>query len=297
MMAKILHIIFTKVSIMSRIVKSSFVIQLRFIVLGMVFVILSCNAQRTVINPVTDQAALTQGNTKAISTDELGYIYLLTKDNQVHKCNEDLKILFTYSNTRLGNIHNIDVSNPLKLLVYYDQYGIAVTLDNTLSESFILDLHTYNFEDIRAIGLSTDNQIWLYDPLDFKLKKIDRNGQLFFESNSLVHEHLEAIRPQYLSESVSKVYLFDDQRAYLFDDYGKYLYSIDLPQIQDYQINNNGEILWTDGASLFVTTVASLSETLPIQSNLSFTEIRDFAILPSRIVVLDANGVYTVMDL
>ena len=83
-------------------------------VLSIWFMLLSCSTQQAVVpTNVTDPTAdpVLQGNIKDLAIDELGFIYLLTQDNQLHRCNADFKVLFTYSNKRLGNIQSIDSIN------------------------------------------------------------------------------------------------------------------------------------------------------------------------------------------
>lgn len=254
----------------------------------------ACSTQQSSTIKRTDGQVISvadlQGHVKDIAVDELGYVYILTDQNQLHRCNDTLKILFTYSNNRLGNIHSIDVSNPQKLLVYYNRYGVVASLDNTLTESFILDLHEFGYEDVQAIGLSSDNQIWLYDPLEFKLKKIDRLGNLLFESNSMIHENLEQIKPKSLREAVAKVYLFDNDMLYLFDDYGKYLRKTSLNELRHFQLDNEGKIIWSDGKNIMVTSHERLTETDVMDTELDMLDMHRFIIQADQIVLLDKDG-------
>lgn len=262
-------------------------------IFSLFWILLSCSIQQAAVQDTyAGPSQQIQGNVKDMTMDELGYIYLLTKDNQFHRCNDTFKLLFTFSNKRLGNIHSVDVSNPLKLIVYYNQYGVVTALDNTLTESFVLDLHEFGYEDVQAIGLSSDNQIWLYDPLDFKLKKIDRQGNLLFESNNMVHERLESMQPIHLQEAFNKVYLFEEDKLFLFDDYGKFLSELAMPEMRHYQIDNNGDVIWSDGSSLYLLPIGRPEDVQTLEVNLDLTEVHKFIILRSKIIVLNADGYY-----
>src|SRR5271156_1161522 len=58
------------------------------------------------------------------TVDNLGNIYLLSKDNQLKKLNAngDSAAVFN-AVTKYGNIYFIDVTNPLKILLYYKDFS------------------------------------------------------------------------------------------------------------------------------------------------------------------------------
>ena len=53
-------------------------------------------------------------------TDNFGNIFLVSKTNQVKKLNQNLDSIGVFNDIRrYGNIYSLDVSNPLKIIVYY----------------------------------------------------------------------------------------------------------------------------------------------------------------------------------
>jgi hypothetical protein len=70
----------------------------------------------------------------------------------------------------------------LKVLLYYKDFATIVVLDRLLNIRNTIDLRLQNILQAKAIGLSYDNKIWVYDELESKLKKIDEGGQLLLET-------------------------------------------------------------------------------------------------------------------
>jgi hypothetical protein len=61
---------------------------------------------------------------------------------------------------KFGKISTIDVSNPLKVLLYYKDFSTIVVLDRLLATRNTIDLRQQNIFQVNAIGQSYDNNIW-----------------------------------------------------------------------------------------------------------------------------------------
>ena len=99
-----------------------------------------------------------------IELDQYGFIYHINKDNLV-KFNKEGVPLYNYSNKLLGNITQLDISNPLRPLLFYKDQGIILALDNTLSlQKSEISLNELGLYQTSCISNSNfDNGIWLYD--------------------------------------------------------------------------------------------------------------------------------------
>ena len=119
------------------------------------------------------------GDIVSFTVDNLDYLYLVGSTNQVKKLNANGDSVAVFNNVRkYGQASLIDVSNPLKVLLYYSDFATIVVLDRMLNVRNTIDLRRQNILQVRAIGQSYDNKIWLYDEVDNKLKKIDEDGTL-----------------------------------------------------------------------------------------------------------------------
>ena len=111
-----------------------------------------------------------KGDIVTFTVDNLDYIYLLGSTNQVKKLNANGDSVAVFNNVRkYGQASLIDVSNPLKVLLYYSDFATIVVLDRMLNIRNTIDLRKQNILQVRAIGQSYDNKLWLYDEVDIKL--------------------------------------------------------------------------------------------------------------------------------
>ncbi len=230
---------------------------------------------------------------KTFSLDELGYLYLITNRNELIRYTPNLVEQYAYSNERLGSITSVDANNPLKLLLFYENYQTIIMLDNLLGDIGRYNLFDLGFNDVEAVGISNDNNVWLYDPIDYKLKKIDNTGKLLVESITMYNEGLEYIRPDFLVEKGNKVFLYDKNHGfYLFDNLGQYLYSIPMKEIDSYQVVSENMILFLKDEIIHnYDLVYKSQQTYKPISEYTKSDIDDVLFTKKYIYLRDGNGV------
>src|ERR1700761_3292099 len=70
------------------------------------------------------------GDIVDFNTDNLGNIYVITKDNLLEKLDANGDSIAVFNDVRhFGKIWTIDVTNPLKILVFYREFATIVVLD------------------------------------------------------------------------------------------------------------------------------------------------------------------------
>jgi hypothetical protein len=163
-------------------------------------------------------------NAVDFAVDNLDNIYFITASDQLRKLNADGDSLGTYNNIRrYGKLSAIDVSNPLRLLLFYKDFGTIVILDRFLTLRNALDLRKQNIPQVSAMGISYDNNIWIFDEYNNKLKKIDEDGNTVLETPDFRMLFSESIVPTQIIDRNNYVYVYDPARGvYLFDRYGTY---------------------------------------------------------------------------
>ncbi len=159
---------------------------------------------------------------KDFSVDNMGNYYLLTTNNQLLKYNANGDSVGVFNDTRkYGSLHSFDVTNPLKVLLYYKDFSSILILDRFLNVRSILDLRKMDMLQVKAYALSYDNNVWVYDELTGKIKKIDEGGKLLLESSDLRVALGEAPSPETLIDNDGKLYMYDEGSGfYIFDYYG-----------------------------------------------------------------------------
>lgn len=184
---------------------------------------------------------------KLFTTDKLSQIYVITEKNEVIKFDPNGRELFRFNNNTLGNLKHIDVTDPFNVLLYYPDYMTVVILDRTLNKTIEYNLIDLNLIEVKAIGMSNDNNVWLYDEATFKLRKVDRKAQILVESDQLNMIFSYTPRPNFILERENTVYLNDPQSGILvFDIYGKYIKTLDFKGLDDFQVVNNQLIFRKD---------------------------------------------------
>ncbi|WP_255462900.1 hypothetical protein [Flavobacterium sp. LPB0248] len=103
--------------------------------------------------------------------DSFGYSYQIT-NNVFSKIKG--KEIFEYKNISLGKITKVDLQNPLKIVLFYEDFNSVVLLDNQLNK-----MTEINFSQnatpivVSAIGMSTQNQLWSYNTLNQQIGLFD----------------------------------------------------------------------------------------------------------------------------
>jgi hypothetical protein len=86
-----------------------------------------------------------------------------------------------------------------------------------------IDLRKQQIFQVRAIAQSYDNNIWLYDEQNNKLKKISEDGRLLMETIDLRTIFDEVPSPEKIIDQEGYVYMYDPQKGiYVFDIYGSF---------------------------------------------------------------------------
>lgn len=221
-----------------------------FLSCGIVFILLiSCTALKTSVGTTSD-CDLIPSSLRTFQMDAFGIIYAIDRRNSLITYDPEMTKLFEYYNNGLGDISYLDISNPRKLLVFFRDFQKIIFLDNTLSEIERFEWTMDQAFDIRAIGSSRDNNIWVYDALDYKLKKINSQGTVLMESNPL-QSYLDIdIIPDYIIEADNEVYLMDELNGIAtFDNFGNFL-TYTLIKAESINISN-GILSYLKGGTLY----------------------------------------------
>jgi len=179
-----------------------------------------------------------KGDIVSFTVDNLDNIYILNSRNQIKKFNINGDSVAIYNDVRkFGTATLIDVSNPLKVLLYYKDFATIVALDRLLNVRNTIDLRKQNILQAKAIGLSYDNMIWVYDELENKLKKIDEEGKLLLETPDFRLLLGQSPVFQKIFDENKYVYLYDSLKGvFVFDYYGTHRNNIMISRWQNFKV-------------------------------------------------------------
>jgi len=256
--------------------------------------ITSCQVKQTIQDTTsqknTDIEYLIKGAYKNIEIDKLGNLYLINNRNEILKYSSDLELLFKNSYNKYGAISHVDVSNPQKTLIYFSDFQYVLFLDNTLSEIKNLNLEDLGFWDVKAVSLSMDNQIWIYDPVNFKLIKVNDNGKILLSSNEQFTGDLD--QELRLLAKDNEVYLFSKNKLLIFSDFGELKRTENIENL-NLQIIDNYYLILQLGQLLAIESKIEMLETEYMNLKKFSEPALDFFLAKDKLYVLDKNGLYS----
>jgi hypothetical protein len=178
------------------------------------------------------------GDIVDFTVDNLDNVYILTGTDQLKKYSPNGDSVAVFNNVKnFGKVSTIDVSNPLKVLLYYKDFSTVVILDRLLTVRSTIDLRQQNIFQVNAIGQSYDNNIWLYDEDESKLKKIDETGKVLLETPDFRLLFNEAPHIKNIYDQDGFVYLYDPELCvFVFDYYGSLRNKILISGWQDFKV-------------------------------------------------------------
>ena len=181
------------------------------------------------------------GNFSYFNVDVFNNLYLINAKNQLIKYNEKGDSVGVFNDLRkYGKLSFIDVSNPFKILAFFNEYKYVVTLDQLLTFRNAINLRSKDFFNVSTIATSYDNNIWIFDERDFKLKKINDIGQSLLESADLRIISEETPKPTAIVQSKEQIFLYDENKGFfIFDNYGAYKNKIPLLKWKHPDVSNN----------------------------------------------------------
>ena len=106
-----------------------------------------------------------------VGVDGLEYIYYI-KDNTLFKKNKTES--WQYANTSLGKITRVDIQNPLKPVLFYENFNTIVLLDNQLNETQKINFAKNTISLlVSAMGIASQNRLWIYDSISQQIGLFD----------------------------------------------------------------------------------------------------------------------------
>ena len=165
-----------------------------------------------------------KGDFTDFTVDNLDNIYLITSTNQLKKLNGNGDSAGVFNDVkRYGTLSSIDVTNPLKILLYYKNFATVVVLDRFLNIRNTINFRKKNIFSVQSITTSYDNNIWFFDDQDYKVKKIDEEGKLLQETTDFRMLFDSVPSPIQITDKENFVYLYDPEKGfYIFDYYGSF---------------------------------------------------------------------------
>ena len=180
-----------------------------------------------------------------VGIDVLSNLYYIESNVFFKKNNSQI---WQYKNLNLGKITKIDLQNPLKIVLFYEDFNSAIFLDNQLNE-----IQKINFSNISipivatAIGIASQNRLWVFDALTQKLGLFNYlNGD--FKS---ITTSFQGNFKYYESDFNTFQWIDDNLNWFSCDIYGKITLIRKVVDFDKIQILNSELILFSKGEHLY----------------------------------------------
>lgn len=153
-----------------------------------------------------------------IGTDELGSIFYI-HEQILYKVHQGR--IFSYANAALGELSQVDLFNPFKIVLFYADFNAVIILDNNLNELTEMIEFTNNtgFNNVLFVAGSSQNNIWLYAD-DQKLHLYDYNRLQEKHSTQAITFYEEGFQPKGMTSTFKSLWLYGAQQVYQFNEYG-----------------------------------------------------------------------------
>jgi len=192
--------------------------------------------------------------------DILGNLYLV-RESELVKYDAALERQSTFSDLSLGEITSIDASDAMNLLVYYEDFGSIIFLDNTLSiKKSAISLADLGFSITSLACLSYNNAFWIFDPVNQELIRINQFLEITERSGNLNQIINTEIEPDQLFEAGNNVYLKDRKEGvFIFDRYAGYLKRLPFLAIDDLQFIEPNNLAFLRSDTLFTYNMNTIN--------------------------------------
>lgn len=204
---------------------------------------------------------------KFIGNDALGSYYFI-KNSVLFK--NDHSILYEYKNLELGKPNRIDINNPMKIVLFYENFNAVVTLDNQLNETQKVNFSEFeNPINATALGLSSRNSFWIFNILENKLGLFDYLKKEYKPISAIISQRVKL----YDSDFNYFYYLDDKNDFYSCNIFGKIKFLKHQENVQKFVVVNDQKIIYKSNDALIFLNL-STNETQEIK--ISEKTILDF---------------------
>ena len=182
--------------------------------------------------------------------DSFGYSYQIR--NNVFSKTKGTEV-FEYKNVSLGNITKVDLQNPLKLLLYYDDFNTVLLLDNQLNKITEINFSQNAIPIVAdAIGMSTQNQLWIYNALNQQIGLFD---YLKNEYKTVSTPLTEPIK--YYQTDFNTFYWIDKKNNWFSCDiFGKTTALGKVPDFDKIEVLNNHQYIFSKANLLYFKDIS-----------------------------------------
>jgi hypothetical protein len=185
-----------------------------------------------------------------VGFDGMGNLYYI-KNNVFYMKNE--KESWQYKNVSLGKPTKIDIQNPLKIMLFYENFNTVIMLDNQLNET-----HKINFSEKEvpivaiATGNASQNRLWIYNSLTQQIGLFDYLKNTFQSITTSFQGNIK----YYESDFNTFQWIDGDLNWYYCDVFGKIISLGKVAEFDQIQVIGNQIIIFSKNGKLILQDIS-----------------------------------------
>lgn len=181
--------------------------------------------------------------------DQFGFFYSI-KNNVLSKLKNDET--FEYKNISLGKPTKIDIQNPLKIMLFYENFNTIILLDNQLSETQKINLSENEVPIMAtATGIASQNRLWIYNSLTQQIGLFDYLKNTFQSITPSFQGNLK----YYQSDFNTFQWIDNNLNWYAVDVFGKITSLGKVADFEKIQIMDNKSVILSKEGKLYIQDI------------------------------------------
>jgi len=154
-----------------------------------------------------------------------------------------------YQNLSLGKISSVDILNPLKVVLFYEQFNSVIILDNQLNEIQKIEFSKLETPIIAsAIGMSGQNKLWVFNSLNQQIGLYDLISNQFQNIGAPIRDRFTYCQTDFnYFQFVSK-----NNQWSIYTIFGRFFQNGTVEPYVQVQLLNDRKYLFYNGESLYL---------------------------------------------
>ncbi len=184
-----------------------------------------------------------------VGSNGMGTLYYM-KNNVFYLKNA--KESWQYKNVSLGKPTKIDIQNPLKIMLFYENFNTVVILDNQLNETQKINFSEKEVPIVAsAAGNASQNRLWIYNSLTQQIALFDFLKNTFQSITPSIQGNLK----YYQSDFTTFQWIDNELNWYLCDVFGKITSLGQISAFDQVQIVDNEQFVFAKEGTLMLRDV------------------------------------------
>jgi len=205
------------------------------------------------------QVDLPEDDFEILHKDVVGKFYTVN-GNDLQQLDEKLKIRNEFRHEDYQVISGLDVTDPHKIALFYEDDQAIVILDEQLAPIAELQFEQLENVQLRAMLRSNDGNFWFFNSNEQTLIKLSEEGKVMDESFPLYQEGLVSFDPVYAMRGSTKMCFSDpDNGVVIYDHLGNFKRFLPLTGVRLIQMNEE-KIFYLKNDALFMYNIRLFEE-------------------------------------